>query len=333
MKEKNYTRLTFEDRVIIETLLAEGKKKAFIAQKLNRSRSAISREINPYLAGPKDFYKAKFAHWYAQDFRSRSSKDKISLNKQLRKYVYRGLLNHWSPEQIAGRIKKDYPSDPIMTISHEAIYLHIYKHRQASVNKKLIALLPFHKHNRKKRGSPKKSFQIKDRISIDQRPSHIELRNQVGHWEGDLIVGLKQASVIGTVVERKTRFTHIIKLNDKKSATVTNSFARRLNKLHPHFRKTMTYDNGIEMAHHKSLTKKTGMKIYFAHPYSSWERGTNENTNGLIRRFLPKGTDFNLVPSSKLNFIQNKLNNRPRKILNYNTPNEALKKESKMLYL
>lgn len=329
MKENNYTRLTFEERVIIETLLGEKRSKAFISERLNRSRSTISREINRWLGGPRDHYKAKFSHWYAQEFRCHRSKDKIALHRKLRWYVYRGLLNKWSPEQIAGRIKIDFPRDPIMTISHEAIYLHIYNHRQAKVNKKLIALLPCHRHNRKKRGSLCKSYQIKDRVSIDQRPLYIEKRKQIGHWEGDLIVGVKQASFIGTMVERKTRFTYIIKLNNKKSETVTSKFAHTLKKLNPHFRKSLTYDNGIEMANHKWLTKQTGMNVYFAHPYSSWERGTNENTNGLIRRFLPKGTDFNLVAETKLKFIQDNLNNRPRKILKYKTPYEALRNELK----
>jgi len=327
MKALDYTRLTFEERVIIETLLREKRSKAFIAERLNRSRSTVCREINQWVRKPTDIYKAKLAHWYAQDSRCRRSKDKISLNKKLRWYVYRGLLSEWSPEQIAGRIKKDYPKDPIMTISHEAIYLHIYNHRQASINKKLIALLPYHKHNRKKRGSPVKTYHIKDRVSIDKRPLYIEKRKQVGHWEGDLMIGLKQASFIGTLVERKTRFTYIMKLPDKKTSTVTKQFAIQFKKLHPNCRRTLTYDNGIEMANHKWLAKKTGMRVYFAHPYSSWERGTNENTNGLIRRFLPKRSDFNKVSEEKLKFIQDNLNNRPRKVLNYDTPNEALEKE------
>jgi IS30 family transposase len=330
MKEENYNRLSFQDRVIIETLLTEKKSKIFIAKKLNRHRSTITREINQWVRKPTDIYKADMAHWYAQDSRCRRSKDKISLNKSLRIYVYRGLLKHWSPEQIAGRIKKDYPKNPVMTISYEAIYLHIYKHRQAKLNKKLIALLPYHKLTRKKRGSPKKSYQIKNRISIDQRPLYIEKRKQVGHWEGDLIVGIKQASFIGTIVERKTRFTYIVKLDNKKSETVTHEFAHTLNELDPRFRKSLTYDNGIEMANHQYLTKQTGMNVYFAHPYSSWERGTNENTNGLIRRFLPKGTDFNHINETELKFIQDNLNNRPRKILKYKTPYECLRNEMKL---
>lgn len=331
MKAENYARLTYEDRVIIETLLAERKSKSFIAIKLNRSRSTISREVNKWLGGPKDFYKASFAHSSAQDFSSRPSKDKISLNKKLRTYVYMGLQNNWSPEQISGRIKDAYPNNPIMTISYEAIYLHIYKNSQAKINKKLISLLTRKRTKRKKRGSPNKSCQIPDRVSIDERPLHIENRNLVGHWEGDLVVGPKHASAIGTIVERKTRFTYIVKLKNSKSNTVTQQFARKLNQLHRGCRKTLTYDNGTEMTHHKWLKKRTGMDIYFAHPYSPGERGTNENTNGLIRRFFPKGTDFNLISSRKLKFIQDKLNNRPRKILRYKTPNEALKKELKSI--
>jgi len=331
MKAKNYARLTYEDRVIIETLLAEGKSKSFIAEKLNRSRSTISREVNKWLGGPRDFYTANFAEFSAEDSRSHRSKDKISLNKNLRMYVYRGLLNHWSPEQISGRIKDQYPNNPVMSISYEAIYVHIYKNSQAKINKKLIALLPHHRSSRKKRGSPNKSCQIPDRVSIDKRPLHIEKRNRIGHWEGDLVVGPKHASAIGTIVERKTRFTYIAKLKNSKSYTVTQQFARKLNQLPQGCRKTLTYDNGTEMTYHKWLKKRTGMDIYFAHPYSPGERGTNENTNGLIRRFFPKGTDFSLVSSRKLKFVQDKLNNRPRKILNYKTPNEALQKELKSI--
>jgi len=333
MKGPNYIRLTFEERVIIETLLREKKSKSYIAEILNRNRSTICREINLWVRKPSDLYKAKLADWYAKDSRTRRSKDKISLNKKLRWYVYRGLLCQWSPEQIAGRIKDDYPNNAIMSISHEAIYLHIYKHRQAAMNKKLIALLPYHHSRRKKRGSPVKTYQIKDRVSIDQRPKYIDKRKQVGHWEGDLMIGLKQNSFIGTLVERKTRFTYLFKLPNKKTATVTRRFAREFKKLLPSYRKSLTYDNGIEMANHKWFTKQTGMRVYFAHPYSSWERGTNENTNGLIRRFLPKQTDFNNIPEEKLKYIQDSLNNRPRKILNYKTPNEALQKELNIIIM
>lgn len=219
-----------------------------------------------------------------------------------------------------------------MRISHEAIYLFIYRHPQGLESKQWIALLKYHKSRR--RSSKQKcraKGRIKDGVSIDLRPAHIAERMQSGHWEGDLMIGANQASAIGTLVERKTRFTYIIKMKDRKTQTVTNGFKKHLNQLAPDLRRTLTYDNGFEMANHKWLTEQTGIEIYFAHPYSSWERGTNENTNGLIRRYLPKKTDFNSVSWQTLNAIENKLNNRPRKVLNYQTPNEALELEIKSI--
>ncbi|OAD41570.1 IS30 family transposase, partial [Polaribacter atrinae] len=245
---------------------------------------------------------------------------------------YRGLLSNWTPEQISGRLKELYPNDPIMSISHEAIYRHIYTRPQARLNKKLIKLLVRKKTRRrtpkKRRGGGSK---IINQISIDNRPKHIDLRNEVGHWEGDLVIGKNHKSAIGTIVERKTRFTLIVKLESKKAGEVANKFSKILNKLNPIYKKSMTYDNGIEMARHEIITKNTGMKIYFAHPYSSWERGTNENTNGLIRRYLPKGTNFNEIDLNQLQIIQEKLNNRPRKIIGYKTPQEMIDLELKFV--
>ena len=178
-----------------------------------------------------------------------------------------------------------------------------------------------------KRKFGKNRVRIKDQVNISQRPKHVELRIEVGHWEGDLMIGTGQKSAIGTIVERKTRYTFIVKIENRKSKTVTQQFAKLLNTLPKYIRKTMTYDNGIEMANHKWLSNNTGMDIYFANPYSSWERGTNENTNGLIRRFFPKGTDFNKITIEQLKQAQFALNNRPRKILGYKTPNEIMNQE------
>jgi IS30 family transposase len=217
-----------------------------------------------------------------------------------------------------------------MSISHEAIYKHIYTRPQASLNKKLIKLLVRKKTRRrphkKRRGGGSK---IINQVSIDSRPRHIENRLEIGHWEGDLVIGKGQKSAIGTIVERKSRYTLIIKLKSRKAHEIQKMFSKKLNKLNAIFKKSMTYDNGIEMAKHEMITNKTGMKIYFAHPYSSWERGTNENTNGLIRRYFPKGTDFNKIEEKKLLIIQEKLNNRPRKIIGYKTPNEIMEFELK----
>lgn len=329
MESKKYKRLSFQERVIIETLLGENRSKSFIAEKLSRSRSTITREINKWVQNPGESYDAELAHWAAEeDYLNKRNLDKIDTYGRLKFYVYKGLSKKWSPEQISGRIKKDYPNDPVMSISHEAIYMHIYSHRQARLNKKLIALLPYHKTRRRKRKeSQKRRIRIKDQKSIEQRPKHIETRLEIGHWEGDLMIGVRQRSAIGTLVERKARYTRIVKLRNRKSETVRKQFVKTLNQFDNQFKKTLTYDNGLEMAQHKQLTEQTGIQVYFAHPYSSWERGTNENTNGLIRRYFPKGTDFNEVTEEQLKEVEHSLNNRPRKVLGFKTPSEVMAEE------
>ncbi len=302
MLRKKNTRLTLKERVQIETLLNENKTQAHIAKTLKRSPSTISREINKWILSKTDKYNADLAHWNAKDdYLNKRNTDKISTYKSLRIYVFRGLLSGWTPEQIAGRLKHEYPNDPIMSISHESIYRFIYLAPQARLNKKLIKLLVRHKSRRRK---PKKrrgnGSKILNQVSIDNRPKHINLRQEIGHWEGDLVIGKNHKSAIGTIVERKSRYTLIIKLKAKNANEVAKMFSEKLNQLNPLFKKSMTYDNGTEMARHEIITQKTGMKIYFAHPYSSWERGTNENTNGLIRRYLPKGTNFNEIDENKL---------------------------------
>ena len=323
MGQKKYKRLSYKERVIIQTLLEQKKTISLIANQLNREKSTISREVKKWVKLPVDKYLADLAHWAAKDdYLTKRGLSKIVKNAALRTYVFRGLLQEWSPEQIEGRIKKDYPNNKMMRISYESIYGFIYRNRQAKLNRKLIALLPYSKPIRRPYKGSANRKRIKDAVSIDERPLRIEKRKEAGHWEGDLIIGAKQSGAIGTLVERKTRFTHIIKLKNKKSSTVTNSFRNRLNKMGAIFRKTLTYDNGIEMSKHKWFTQKTGMKVYFAHPYSAWERGTNENTNGLIRRYFPKKTDLNMITEEELQFVEDRLNNRPRKVLGFRTPME-----------
>ena len=327
--EKLRRRLTLNERIVIETLLKENKTKSYIAKHLNRNRSTITREVNTWVIKPSDDYDATIADFFAkEEYLNKRNLDKINTYKRLKSFVYRGLLSGFSPEQIGGRIKVLYPNDPVMSISYEAIYQHIYRHRQSYLGKKLIKLLPYHHHKRReKRKFGKNRVRIKDQVNISQRPQHVELRLEVGHWEGDLMIGVGQKSAIGTIVERKTRYTLVIELINRKSETVTQQFAKYLNSLPKYILKSMTYDNGMEMANHQWLSNNTGMDIYFANPYSSWERGTNENTNGLIRRFFPKGTDFNKITIEQLKQAQFALNNRPRKILGYKTPNEIMNHE------
>jgi IS30 family transposase len=330
---KKHRRLTLKERVQIQTLLKEKRIKSYIAKTLDRATSTISREINKWVLEKNDIYDAELAHWNAKDdYANKRNRDKISTYSLLRFYVYKGLLSNWTPEQISGRIKELYPNDPIISISHEAIYRHIYTRPQASLNKKLIKLLVRKKTTRnpskKRRGGGSK---IVNQVSIDHRPQHIELKNEVGNWEGDLVIRKDHKSAIGTIVEGKTRFTIIVKLNSKKADEVVKEFSKKLNQLYNNLKKPMTYDNGIEIARHEKINKNTGMKIYFAHPYSSWERGTSKNTNGLIRRYLPKGTNFNEISENQLQIIQEKLNNRPRKIIGYKTPLEMINIELKLV--
>ena len=281
--EKKRNRLTFAERVIIETLLAQKASILNIARQLGRNRTSIHKEVKKWVLKPTDKYNAELAQFCAkEEYLNKRNLDKINTFFKLKVFVYKGLLNDFSPEQIAGSIKDLHPNDPIMSISYEAIYQHIYRHRQSRLGRKLIKLLPYsHSKRRNKKRFGSKRSRIKDAVSIELRPN-IQDRKQLGHWEGDQIVGVGHKSAIATMVERKTRYTYIIFLKDRTSETMTKAVAETLNNLIPEARKTMTYDNGMEMANHKWLTEHTGMDIYFAHPYSPWERGTNENTNGLI---------------------------------------------------
>jgi IS30 family transposase len=329
MEPKKYKRLSLSERIVIETLLEEKRSKTYIAKKLNRARSTISREINVWVKNPEDRYKAALANSYAKDWNDKKhAETKLTQSKALQLLVYKGLAERLSPESISGRLKLLFPKDPMLNISYESIYKHIYAHPQSSTGKALICFLLRCKTAYRGRKGIKKNHQsIKDRVSIDSRPVHIESRLEIGHWEGDLVIGANQGSCIGTIVERMTRFTILIKLDSKKSEHVRIAFSQKLCDQPSFYRKTMTYDNGTEMAQHKILSEQTGMSIYFAHPYSSWERGTNENTNGLVRRVYPKKTDFNTVSEGDLSRLQDRLNNRPRKVLGYHTPNEMYQYE------
>lgn len=326
MKEKNYCRITLEERYKIEALLGVWKKVSEIAEILNRPVSTISREVRrgKYLGSNKYF--ADHADTTAR-FRNKVKRvyPKLMENVPLRVYMYRGLLKGWSPDQIARRLKLEYPNNESMRISYESIYVYIYRYTQGRLRAKLIKLLPYSKP--KRIGISKRYIYmgvIRDRVSIDQRPAHIEERDEIGHWESDLVIGKGQTSAIGTLVERVTRYTIIVPLKSRISKHVVKAFVRELKSLPEKALKTITHDNGVEMAEHKLFTKRTKMQVYFAHPYSSWERGTNENTNGLIRRVFKKKTNFNKVSVQQLKELQDRLNNRPRKVLGYKTPNEML---------
>jgi IS30 family transposase len=207
MIRKKNSRLTLKKRMQIETLLKENKSKSYIAKVQNRSRSIITREVNKWVQSDKDNYAAELSNWNAKDdYLNKRNTDKISIHRKLRFYVYKGLLSQWTPEQIAGKLKLDYPNDPIMSISHESIYSYIYTQPQASLNKKLFKL---HVRKKTRRRPPKKRrgtvSEIINQVVNDNRSMHIDFRKEIGHWEGDLMIGKNQKSAIGTIVERKSR--------------------------------------------------------------------------------------------------------------------------------
>ena len=306
-------------------MLAQDYSLNDIAKKLDRYASTISREI---LSGScnKYTYRAGKAQRRAARNSSQRKKGNKILNNELRlkRYIYRKLRKKWSPAQIAKELKKDYPADMAMRIAPETIYAYLFVLPRGSLKKELLACL---RQNRKRRHQQSRGVKmerkLEDMLSIEERPKEAEDRIIPGHWEGDLIIGKNNRSALGTLVERTTRTTILVPVKSKRAEEVARAFAKEVKKLPQQMKLTLTYDQGREMAEHKLFTKLTGVRVYFAHPRSPWERGTNENTNGLIRQFFPKGTDFNKVSRYEVKKAQNLLNGRPRAALDFQKPYEV----------
>jgi len=321
----NYKRLNMYEREEISRMLAQKYSFQDIADKLDRHKSTISREVRAGSCN-RYTYRATRADNRAKRNASKrkSNNRKINDNLRLKRYIYKKLRLKWSPMQIAKNLKKDYPDDMDMRISHEAIYSYLYVLPRGSLKKELLACLRQNrKYRHKQRRGVKAKRNIEDMLSIEERPKEVEDRIIPGHWEGDLIIGKNNRSALGTLVERTTRATILVPIKSKSAEHAAKAFAKEAKKLPKQMKLTMTYDQGREMANHKLFTNITGIKVYFAHPRSPWERGTNENTNGLIRQFFPKGTDFNKVSRYEIKKVQHLLNGRPRKVLNWDTPYEV----------
>lgn len=321
-----YTRLSLEEREEISRSLAQSQTYGQIAQQLGREPSTISRELSR-LRYTSRSYRAAFAQETTAKKQNHRVKvpPKLLRNKALRTYVVSHLKLYWSPEQIAARLKIEYPDDMSMRASHETIYTYVYCLTRGELKKELIATLKLQRTSRERprgRNGRAKHSPIPDLVSIEKRPKEVEDRTVPGHWEGDLIIGRAGQSAIGTLVERTTRTVILVPLRSKEAEHVAKAFARELRNLPQQMKLTLTYDRGSEMARHMLFTKTTTMKVYFADPHSPWQRGTNENTNGLIRRFFPKSTDLH-VSRKDIKHVQDLLNGRPRKTLNYRTPYEA----------
>jgi IS30 family transposase len=295
-----------------------------IARLLNRSPSTISRELN---RNKKPWgYSAYHADWQAKTRCHRGKfPRKLTLNVKLWEYILRGINRNWSPQQICGRLLKDYPNNEDMRISHETIYAFIYAMPKGELRQGLVAKLRRKHKNRRKqnRAYTSNRGRIADMVSIHERPEEIEGRQIPGHWEGDLIIGKSHKSAVGTLVERKSRYLILAHL-EKHTATNTRlSFTRKLKDVEKPMLKSLTYDQGKEMSEHKILAEELDIGIYFCDPHSPWQRGTNENTNGLVREYLPKGSDLSGASQERLDEIAELINTRPRKVLGFKTPQEV----------
>lgn len=329
MKKRIYRRLSGREREEISRALAAGKTQQEIADALERDPGTISREIkrNSGRSGYRAFSAGRRAAQAATS--RRHGKRRINTEKRLRAHILAGLRRHWSPREIVKRMKREYPCDEDMRISHEAIYQYIYVLPRGSLKQTLIkALRQERTYRRTKRGRKGTAEEIRgkiaDMLSIEERPREVAGRTIPGHWEGDLILGKYKRSAMGTLVERTTRYTLLVPLGkDKDAISVRKAYARTLRSIPKELAKTLTYDQGKEMSEHKAFTIATGIQVYFAHPASPWERGTNENTNGLIRQYFPKGTEFDKVSTREIKRVQRQLNGRPRAVLNYLKPDEV----------
>ncbi len=314
--------LTLAEREEISRAVVAGQSIRSIATFLGRAPSTISREIKRN--GNQECYRASQADQAAWDRTRRPKTCKLVENRMLAHIVAGKLQLQWSPEQIAGWLKCTYPDEENYQVSHEAIYRSLFIQARGALKKELVQHLRRTRVMRRSRHHTQKTDnhgRITDAVSISERPATVADRAVPGHWEGDLICGSGN-SQIATLVERHTRYVMLVKVARKDTETVINALIKNARKLPHELYKTLTWDRGSEMADHKRFTLATDIKVYFCDPYNPWQRGTNENTNGLLRQYFPKGTDLSPYSQAQLNAVARKLNTRPRKTLNYETPAE-----------
>lgn len=320
-----YQHFSVEEREEIFLSLAYKESIRSIAKRLGRSPSSVSREIKRNLPPERYRYTPRLAQERALEKRSCRGRVLRLKNHRIRAYAADHLKRRWSPEQIAGRIAEDIGE----RISHEAIYQYIYAaiHRNGYLKPGREDLRPYLRRRRKRRvphGARRSKRSKFSGISIDERPVIVAARSRLGDWEGDTVESRDRKPGINATVERASGYVLITKLREKTSAATTEAVTQRFTALPPSLKQTLTLDNGPEMSDWRTIETATGLRCYFAHAYHSWERGTNENTNGLIRDYFPKKTDFTILPETLLAFVERELNNRPRKRLGWRTPQEVL---------
>lgn len=315
--------LRLEEREEISRGIAAGRSMRAIARSLGRSPSTISREISRNGGGQA--YRATRADKQAWVRAVRPKRCRLACHGRLRWRVAQKLTLQWSPEQIAGWLRRQYPDDPGMRISHEAIYRSLFIQARGVLKKELTAHLRTRRQMRQAKGAKGRHGhgKILDMVSIRERPAEAEDRAVPGHWEGDLLTGAN-ATQIATLVERHSRFTMLVKVPRKDSATVVAALAKQIRKLPEELWHSLTWDQGSEMARHKSFSIATNVQVYFCDPRSPWQRGSNENTNGLLRQYFPRDMDLSRVSQSQLNDVALRLNQRPRKTLDFETPADRL---------
>jgi IS30 family transposase len=314
--------LTLAEREEISRAVVAGHSMRSIAAQIGRAPSTISREIKRN--GGQECYRANQADQSAWDRGRRPKIGKLAVNRALARLVAGKLQLQWSPEQVAGWLKRTYPDDPSLQVSHETIYRSLFIQARGALKKELVEHLRRTRVMRRSRHHTQKTDdhgRITDTVSISERPASVEDRAVPGHWEGDLLFGSKN-SQIATLVERHTRYAMLVKVSGKDTETVINALIKNARKLPEELYKSLTWDRGTEMADHKRFTLATDIQVYFCDPQNPWQRGSNENTNGLLRQYLPKGTNLSGYSQAKLNAVARRLNERPRKTLNYETPAE-----------
>jgi IS30 family transposase len=316
--------LTLAEREDISRGIASGSSIRTIASSLDRAVSTVSREVTRH--GGRSAYRALDADSQAWKSALRPKKCLLAGNRTLREMVAVKLVLDWSPEQISGWLKEQYPDDKSMRVSHETIYRSLFVQARGVLKKELIEHLRTKRCMRRSRHatvSGQSRGQIIDALSIRERPAEAEDRAVPGHWEGDLLSGAKN-SYIATLVERHSRYAMLVKVPGKDTEAVVRALSKHVRKLPASLRRSLTWDRGLEMARHKQFTVATNVKVYFCDPQSPWQRGTNENTNLLLRQYLPRGTDLALISQAQLDQVALRLNQRPRKTLGFQTPASRL---------
>jgi IS30 family transposase len=324
VRRRSRLALTRSEREDISRGIASGSSIREIARHLDRAASTVGREVTRH--GGRSAYRAHEADDQAWESALRPKKCLLALHRRLREIVASKLILEWSPEQISGWLKTEYPKDERMRVSHETIYRSLFIQARGVLKKELMGHLRTKRRMRRSQHSrifKDSRGQIADAISIRERPAEVEDRAVPGHWEGDLLSGSRNSHIV-TLVERHSRFAMLIKVPSKDTAVVVTALSRHIRKLPATLRRSLTWDRGLEMAKHKDFTVATDVQVYFCDPQSPWQRGTNENTNLLLRQYFPRGTDLSPISQAQLNQVSLRLNQRPRKTLGFQTPASKL---------